>query len=112
MKYSYFLIFLSLFFSVDATILGDRTANPSYIRILKTYDHPSVSTQHAPAHALVTTPGSMRIRPITQPSDTEQQTQQPINQTDESMLSAREKEIAGFSHMYGTSDIYGDIELK
>lgn len=111
MNYQYLFLIL-WFYSLQATLLGDRTANPAYIRILKTYAQPSIPTQQTPSRALTQTAGSMHLRSIMQPSDTELQTYQPITQTQESILSPREKEIAGFSHMYGTSDTYGDIELK
>lgn len=141
----------ALFFfttNLSASMVADRSANPTYIRTPKIYELPHASpSQHMPSMPAAPTHSQMIIRPIVQPTQIEPHVEahttreieeeklrayqaaqeRPVTpaeiqatqaraktpaEVQAEIQAARVKEIESYTHMHGTSDTYGGIELK
>lgn len=114
-------VLLSINFCVS--MAGDRSSNPTYIRTPRIYELPHASpTQQSLTMPSAPTHSAMTLRPIIQPTPiephveahtTRENEQQRLKEYQQAEIQeAREKEIEGYTHMYGTSDTYGGLDLK
>ncbi len=104
---------VSVLLDTHISMVGDRSANPTYVRMPKVTNSMrySLPTQQSPSLPSMPTQPHMILNRRVQTNS-----QKPITPAynspaidDEGLL--RQKEIAGYTHMYGTSDTYNSIEL-